>query len=594
MNTAAIVHISAYPYVYLAESNRLVVKLQCARKDIRSCVIHYFARTAPETVRSKALRVLYRDAEHDYFMAELLFHRRARYQKYYFELADEEETLYLSAYGISAGVPDNGYFEFLYSNDADIISTPAWSRGQIFYQIFPERYCNGNRRNDPPDTVPWGTAPTRDNYMGGDLQGIIDRLDYLSGLGVECLYLNPIFTADFNHKYATTDYFSVDPQFGTGRELKELVERAHSRGIRIVLDGVFNHTGIHFPPFQDVLLHQEESRYRHWYLIDRSPATVSHQDYECVGAYKYMPKLNTSNAEVREFVWKVIEYWIREYNIDGWRLDVADEVADSLWTMIRTRLKAEYPEALLLGETWGPGYRLMNGMEMDSVMNYVFRDAVRDYIALGVIGADGFEARMGRMLSDYPRVMNQSMFNLLDSHDTERFRFLCGEDRAKFVLGLVVLMMFEGSPSVYYGDEIGMTGANDPDCRRCMKWDEAGQDRELLVLYRQLLEIRKTYSCVRTGQTAFVYSSERLVAFTRFDEETEVVTVINAGNTEEIIAVPVMKGGRYRGLYNASKRCELSSEVPGDAHNSDMWKYQAVLKLSVRPGEAQIISTDRR
>lgn len=197
------------------------------------------------------------------------------------------------------------------------MEVPEWAKGQVYYQIFPERFKNGDTANDPEGCVPWGTPPTPENYMGGDLKGILEKLPYLRSLGVDCIYLNPIFQGDFNHKYATTDYFHVDPAFGTEEDLRELISQLHASGMKLLLDGVFNHTGIHFPPFADLLEKQEASAYRDWFHVTKFPIETTPHHYECVGAYPYMPKLNTANPEVREYILSVMEYWIREFHIDG-------------------------------------------------------------------------------------------------------------------------------------------------------------------------------------------------------------------------------------------------------------------------------------
>ena len=448
MNKEAIRHTGTYPDIYLKDRQTLIVRLRTAKKDAAQCSVIYFARTSPGEKKSVTMECVLRDDLFDYYQAELKFRHPARYRKYYFELRGKTEALYLSAWGLCREAPEDGLFEFLYANQTEAIHTPAWSRGQIFYQIFPERFDNGNPHLSPPDCQEWGTPPTRENYMGGDLQGIIGHLDYLEELGVQCLYLNPIFSGDFNHKYAATDYYHVDNLFGGNEKFRELVEKVHEKGMRIILDGVFNHTGIRFPQFADILENQENSGYKDWYYITKFPVTISRECYECVGAYPYMPKLNTGNPQVREMILDIMEYWIAEYGIDGWRLDVADEVDESVWIEARIRLKEKFPETLLLGETWGAGLRLMDGSKMDSIMNYTFRDSVRDFLAYERIDAEQFDNRIQNMLAKYPEEMNQSMFLPLDSHDTERFLYLCQGKKEKLRLGAAFQMTFVGAPSV--------------------------------------------------------------------------------------------------------------------------------------------------
>ena len=478
MKREAIQHFNTEEYVYPIKRNELVFKIRVAKKDISKCVLIYWDRTKPENLKKCELKCKYRDELFDYFQGNIIFHQIARYQKYYFELTDNSgNIIYYTANGAQQVLPKSGFFEYLYVNGTDVITSPSWAKGVIYYQIFPERFCNGNRENDPEGCKPWGSLPDREHHMGGDLQGIIQKISYLKELGIECIYLNPIFEGDFNHKYATTDYFKIDSQFGDEETFRELVNICHSYEIKIVLDGVFNHTGVHFGPFQDVLENQEGSRYVKWFHINHYPVEPSHHNYECVGAYKWMPKLDTSNPEVREFILKVMFYWIDNFQIDGWRLDVADEVDPSVWEEARMRIKEKYPDKILLGETWGYAGKMLRGNQMDSVMNYVFRDAIRDYIAEKTISVTQLDSRLNHMLAYYKDETDNLLYNLLDSHDTERFLYLCHENKKLLKLAAAFQMLFPGSPAIYYGDEVGMTGDNDPDCRRCMEWGEnADQD----------------------------------------------------------------------------------------------------------------------
>lgn len=592
MNKEAIRHTGTYPDIYLKDRQTLILRLRTAKKDMTQCKVIYFARTSPGEKKSVPMECVLRDELFDYYRAELKFRHPARYRKYYFELGGKTEALYLSAWGLGREAPEDGLFEFLYANQTEVIHTPEWSRGQIFYQIFPERFDNGNPDLSPPDCREWGTAPTRENYMGGDLQGIIDHLDHLEELGVQCLYLNPIFSADFNHKYAVTDYYHVDNLFGGNEKFRELVEKVHEKGMKIILDGVFNHTGIHFPQFADILENQEDSGYKDWYHITKFPVTVSNACYECVGAYPYMPKLNTGNPQVREMILEIMEYWISEYGIDGWRLDVADEVDESVWVEARIRLKEKFPGILLLGETWGPGLRLMDGSKMDSIMNYTFRDSVRDFLAYEKIDAEQFDNRIQNMLAKYPEEMNQSMFLPLDSHDTERFLYFCQGKKEKLKLGAAFQMTFVGAPSIYYGDEVGMTGANDPDCRRCMIWDEEKQDRELLEYYQWLTGLRKREACIRTGRYAVNLCEGRMYGFIRYDQEEEIYVLINGEKEEKTVNLPVFYKKRYFDM-ETGKEYELLPVGKREFRNSDMYSYGGMLTVPMEPLSVKILKADK-
>lgn len=595
MKKEAVLHFNTEEYIYPLSRSQLAVKIRTAKKEIKNCTIIYWDRTDQSKQKEVRLTCCERDEFFDYFHGTLLFPKIARYHKYYFILEENNgKRWYYTANGFFLYPPEDGYFEFLYANENDVITYPEWAKGIIYYQIFPERFFNGDKENDPPDCQPWGTAPDRENYMGGDLKGIYEKVYYFSQLGVECLYLNPIFRGDFNHKYATTDYFEIDPIFGTKEEFQELVKRCHFYGIRIILDGVFNHTGVHFKAFQDVLEHQEKSPYKDWFFIDRYPVEITHHDYECVGAYKWMPKLNTSNKEVRQFIIKVMDYWISEFDIDGWRLDVSDEVDSTVWQEARLYLKEKYPDILLIGETWGYGGKLLRGNQMDAVMNYMFRDALRDYFATETISAETFDYRINHMLGIHKEENNQVMYNLLDSHDTERFLFCCREDKKRMKLAAAFQMLFLGAPAIYYGDEAGMTGDNDPDCRRCMIWDETN-DNDIYNWYYKMIAVRKKHEAVRKGdyRTIAVDSSADLFGFVRRYEEDNVYVMIHKGGGEAEVLLPVLEDGRYTEVLEEQDYICEKIEEKEKFYNGDIMEYKAVIPLKMKPYSVKVISKQK-
>lgn len=364
--------------------------------------------------------------------------------------------------------------------------------------------------------------------------------------------------------------------------------------IRIILDGVFNHTGINFFAFQDILRNEKNSKYLDWYFITKFPVKIKKECYECVGAYPYMPKLNTANLEVRNMILKIMNYWINEFGIDGWRLDVADEIEESVWNFARVLLKDKYPEILLLGETWGNGIRLLNGTQMDSAMNYVFRDAVRAYIAEESIDAQGFEYRIEKMLSRYPDEVDDVMYNLIDSHDTERFMFLCKDDVKKMSAAVVLQLMMKGSPAIYYGDEVGITGDNDPDCRRCMVWGEDEQNLKLKKIYMSLIKLRKETSCISTGNLAVNFAEGKIFGFIRFNENREeVITIVNLSNKEVEIKVPVLYWETYKGIFNDDNSYNAIQCNGNGFRNYDMWKYERAFIVKIKSMESKIFKGGR-
>ena len=593
MNIPAVQHHAGYPDVYLASRKRLVVTIHAAAGDIKTCELLVFPRTAPEKISSYPMQRVIRDEVSHHFTAEVITTDTLRYLKYYFRLIDNTGKLYfLNAWDTSEAEPRDGFYEFLYANETNVLKIPEWAKGVIYYQIFPERFADGNPSNNPPECQEWGTAPNRENYMGGDLEGILEKLEYLDSLGVECLYLTPIFKGDYNHKYATTDYLEIDPSFGTKETFRKLVETCHKYGLKIILDGVFNHCGIHFAPFQDVIEKQELSRYCDWFYINKFPVEVSETDavYECVGDYGYMPKLNTANPEVQSYIYNVMVFWLNEYHIDGWRLDVADEIDPSLWARIRYRIKSAYPDCLLLGETWGDGFSLLDGKSVDSIMNYVFRDSMRDFFARGSIDAKMFNHRICQMRSHYPEEIRQALFQPLDSHDTERFLWNCKGDIRRLKLAALFQMCFPGAPSIYYGDEIGLNGDNDPDCRRCMEWKTEKQNTEVLSFYKKIISIRKSYSCLRTGNIIPLVCKKMIYGYLCQSENQQIYVLMNGTEEEYEVRLPVLEIARYKNLLTGESY-EAEKLVNTKYFNKDMIPCQGSIKLSLKAFEGIVLKT---
>ena len=592
MNKEAVFHLNTEEYIYPVSRNRLVVRLRTAARDFTQCKIIYWSRTNPDQKKEEILIWKNRDELFDYFQGALTFSKVARYQKYYFMLEDNTgQIYYFTSTGITDQKPEDGYFEYLYANNNDIVQFPEWADGTVYYHIFPERFCDGDTDNNPPECQPWGTIPTRENYMGGDLQGIIDKADYLQQLGVECLYINPVFEGDFNHKYATTNYYKIDPQFGTNELFRKLVDTYHKIGIRVILDGVFNHTGVSFPPFQDLIEHGEDSDYKKWFLADRYPVSITHHDYECVGAYKWMPKLNSSLRDVRNFIIHVMEYWIKDYGIDGWRLDVADEVDKTVWQEAGLYLREKYPHIILIGETWQYGGTLIHKANLDSVMNYMFRDAVRDYFGYEKISTRDFDYRINHMLALYREEENHILYNLLDSHDTERFLYYCQGNKDKFKLAAAYQMLFIGAPAIFYGDEVGITGGNDPDCRRCMLWDKTA-DQDIKDWYRNLIQMRKQYPALRKGAyfTVFSDSADNILEFTRELENERIYIIIHKGNNS-IDTTCLVSESEVTFTEILDRRDYVSEPLTDSEYigNNDQLKYPAVIRLNMEPYSVKVL-----
>lgn len=466
------------------------------------------------------------------------------------------------------------------------IDPPGWVRDAIFYQIFPDRFAASERVPKPGPLEPWAAPPTRHGFKGGDLLGIAERIPYLVDLGINALYLTPIFASASNHRYHTYDYFRVDPLLGGDAALRELLDTAHAAGVRVILDGVFNHVGRGFWAFHHLLETGPASPYRSWFHVDVSAlerglpidaypetharrravagadggggedGTVPHGgDGSSPGRLGYqawwdlpaLPKLNLDEPAVREHLLSAAEHWLR-FGIDGWRLDVPEEIPDAtFWAEFRRRCRAVNPEAYLVGEIWHVAPEWVGGDRFDALMNYPLAEAILGFAAgdhldeavlsthheygRRVTRLDGrrFAQRLAELASAYDRSTVEAQLNLLDSHDTPRFLTLCGGDRDAYRLAVLLQATLPGAPCIYYGDEVGVEGGNDPDCRRAFPWDVADQDVELRSFVRAAIRARHDEPVLRRGDVRIVGAAGDAIAFERSGPEGRVLIAVNAG-----------------------------------------------------------------
>mgnify|MGYP001850793844 FL=1 len=461
--------------------------------------------------------------------------------KYYFELHTKDEVWYYFEDGFLT--PEQVQMEgrmlqcFIvpWMNPADVNRTPDWVNETVWYQIFPDRFCNGTPEENTPDIVPWHAGPvTNQERFGGNLKGIEEKLPYLKELGITGIYLNPIMEADSTHKYDTKDYTRIDPQFGTNEDFARLVKKAHEHGIRIMVDAVFNHCGRRFSPWLDVLEKKEKSAYADWFMIQDWDNLEKRADTRDARFYSFafadwMPKLNTNNDEVIDYFCGVCEDWIREFDIDGIRYDVGNEVSHRFLKKMRERLRALKPDLYLLGEIWHDASQWLMGDEYDSVMNYPLLSGIHDFFLDKSMDKAEFEYMVNRCYTMYMQQNNNVMFNLLDSHDTERLmnRF---HDLDMFYQQLAVLFTMPGSACIYYGTEIAMEGGHDPDCRRPMPWHELSspENQEKTASMRSLIEMRKREEACRSLYFHFPgeYLQERLVEYIKLDSENRKLEIL--------------------------------------------------------------------
>ena len=538
---SSVFHTAALPWAYPLDENRLRVVLRAERGRVASGKAVYGDRYSPPTgLLSAPLLKTASDQDYDYFEAELrLVPPRFRYA---FLVNDGIRSLWLHEGGLSTERPRQSFFQYPYINKADFFQAPRWLTEGVVYQVFPDRFAKGNPALDPPRVRPWSDeSPTESALYGGDLEGILARLPYLRDLGITVLYLTPIFDSPSNHKYNTTDYYRIDPSFGDGDTLRRLVQECHAAGIKVILDAVFNHCGQEFFAFRDVLRRGKESRYASWFHIDSFPVqTEPIPNYETFSTgIASMPKLRTENPDVRRYLLDVARYWIEACHIDGWRIDVANEVDHSFWREFRSTVKAVNPEAYIVGEIWHEGLPWLMGDQFDGITNYPLREACLEFFARGNWDAQRFAEAIQRNLYIYAEPMLRACWNLLGSHDTERFLTACAGRTDRAALAAVFNLTWLGTPLIYYGDEIGMEGENDPDCRRPMLWERERWDQDLHRLYKKLIRLRTQEPALSRGRAAVLHAdaAQNTLAYMRSDHRSgkKAVLALNNSSAERLI-----------------------------------------------------------
>jgi cyclomaltodextrinase len=491
------------------------------------------------------------DGDLEYWAADLALHPpRLRYR---FGLETADGTRWFGWDGLRDEPAPRDAFEFAYVAEGDLPDSPAWARGATFYQIFPERFARGQAGHRRGKVDDWDAPVGRGSFLGGDLDGIVEQLDHIASLSVDALYLTPIFSSPSSHKYDTSDYLTVDADFGGDAALRRLVDALHERGMRLILDGVFNHAGADWPPFVDARRNGERSPYARWFYFDdpagdaRQPGGPGYETWATNVAS--MPKLRTVEPAVRELVCKVGRHWISEFGIDGWRLDVANEVDHALWRAFRAGVREANPEALLVGEIWDWAMPWLRGDQFDSTMNYQLREAILGYAA-GPADASRLLDRVDRLRAAYPEPIHDLLYNLLGSHDEDRPLTAVGDDRRRAALAAALLFALPGIVSIYYGDEVGMSGAKDDGSNRAgMAWRAERQDARTLALYRRLGRLRRERPTLRAGGYRRLASDGPLAAFARGGESDQLVVLVNGGESELAVA-----GGKLREWLGAEGR----------------------------------------
>ncbi len=450
---------------------------------------------------------------------------------------------------------------------------PAWVADAIFYQIFPDRFARSTNAPELPYLEAWDAPPSTLGYKGGDLRGVIERLDWITDLGCNAIYLNPIFQSASNHRYHTHDYFRVDPLLGGDEAFAALMAACRERDVRIMLDGVFNHASRGFFHFNDLLENGEASPWRDWFHINSFPVEAYGRDAEPATSYAAwwglpaLPKFNVDNPQTREFLISVGEYWINR-GIDGWRLDVPEEITtEGFWEEFRERVRANNPDAYLVGEIWSDASDwTVPGTRFDGTMNYLLTGAILSFAGaesidwglaerlnypLDAIDAGGFAEALRHLDTLYPLKTQLAHLNLLGSHDTPRVLSILGGDVMALELASLLQFTLPGAPSIYYGDEIGLVGGHDPGSRAGFPWEAQEKwNRGLERTIRSLTTLRNEHPVLRHGTLDVVAATASLIVVQRSLGETRVLVAVNtadqATNAEiedEAVASSTLWGG---------------------------------------------------
>jgi cyclomaltodextrinase / maltogenic alpha-amylase / neopullulanase len=555
---------------------------------------------------SVPMRWVNRDKVYDYYRAGVTL--PAGESAYAFRYRDGAKSWYLTGAGL-APTAATGRFTFSEARFPAFV-TPDWVKNAVFYQIYPERFRNGNPANDP-DFTEWyyqgrnqppasgklntdyqeyyhldrdwnhWQALTQNPYTqdgrdwmvfyGGDIEGVRQELDYLKDLGVTAIYFNPLFQAKSAHKYDAADYAKLDPHFGTNAEFIAFVKEARARGIHVVLDIVYNHCGNCSSMFRDAVEKGPQSPYYGWFEFKRWPLpegwpNVDHvwkpaDYYQCWWGFGDLPALNFDLAHNRpqeatfqdaqtggvqpnipliKYLLDTTEYWLKVADADGVRLDVPNEVPRWFWKLFNQRVKSVKPDAYIVGELWGNATDWVRPGIFDAVMNYAFfRDPVTKFLGLGQGSAAEFDGALAQGRLAYPSQAVEVQMNLIDSHDTPRFLTQVNGDVQRLKLAALFAMTYVGAPQIYYGDEIGMEGGKDPDCRRPFYWDYTKEPERVALhdYYRRLTATRHSSAALRTGDFRTLYAEGKAYAYLRSGAGEQWLVALNAGRDPVEITV---------------------------------------------------------
>lgn len=506
------------------DRGRLTLRLRVRPNDVAA------AEVRPEGAPAVRMRRMGGDEVYDTFVATL----PAGKLQYRFALNDGQTWRTFSADGL------DGAKDFTYDPaTAKRLVVPSWPEGGVVYQIFPDRFADGDKKNDLPNTAPWNSKPTYTIRLGGDVAGVRQHLPYLSALGIKTVYYTPVFDSPSNHRYDARSYFKIAPDFGTNADFAKLTQEMRARGIRTVMDFAFNHTATDGLWFMDLRKNGENSKYRDFFFPKSFPIRVQQNpNYVAWFNFPSMPKLNAANPAVQKELIAAIDYWRNDASLAGVRLDVGNEVDPSMWRLLRRHTKSTSPDFWIVGENWGDGTPWFGGDQWDSQMGYQFRDAALGFFADGKTKPHEFLDRLMAIYSMYPPQVSRNLMNLIGSHDTPRFLSLCKGDADLHRLAATVQLSWPGAPMIYYGDELGMQGDVDPANRRGMEWNLATGQNTMLRFYRRMIAVRNANPVLQSGDPVVLTTDDahNTLAYGRILDSQAAAVALNRAATAQSIS----------------------------------------------------------
>ena len=530
----AIHHQAGANYAYPVAKDTLLLQVRTAKQDVRRVSVVYGSRYDVDE-KEVVLEKYASDLLYDYYRAQVK--ERSKKFRYYFVIDDGREKLWYNELGLYTE-PSRGfngaYFHYPHIGESDLYEVPRWLDGAVVYQVFVDRFCKGNAEQKSIDVSPEGDM----DFYGGDLPGIVQKLDYLNLLGVNVLYLSPIFDADTNHGYDTSNYYRINPRFGSQADFKHLVEQCHKRSMRVILDGVFHSCGYYSPYFQDVVEKGVKSEYWDMFYLYSYPVRRDPPNYDCFAGSWRLPKLRIGNAKVQALMLEIASYWTREFDIDGWRIDTANEVDHKFLREFRNRIKACKKDVYIVGEIWHNSIDFLQGDQLDGVMNYHLATTLFDFFYKRKLSVSEFDGQLTLNRISYPKKAVQAAWNVIESHDTHRILYSTDDNKAVLRLMFAMQMTYPGVPSIYFGTETGLKSGHESQFIRFpMNWDVEAWDKTLMAYIKKLISIRRQYRALRSGdiRTVSLDDEQEIYVYERFSAVEKAYVIINRSTAPQTV-----------------------------------------------------------